>query len=56
MLLKFRFTRLLMWMGLAAAAAYFLDPDRGKARRKDIGKRLERVRKAGEKAKLEAGL
>lgn len=56
MLFRFRFTRLLMWMGLAAAAAYFLDPDRGEARRKDMGKRLERFRKAGEKAKLEAGL
>jgi hypothetical protein len=56
MLLKFRFTRLLMWMGLAAAAAYFLDPDRGEARRKEMGKRLDRFRKAGEKAKLEAGL
>jgi hypothetical protein len=56
MFLKFRFTRLLMWMSLAAAATYFLDPDRGEARRKKIGKRLERVRKAGEKARLEAGL
>ena len=56
MLMKFRFTRLLMWMGLAATAAYFLDPDRGEPRRKDMSKRLERVRKAGEKAKMEAGL
>jgi hypothetical protein len=56
MLLRSRFTRLLMWMGLAAAAAYFLDPDRGEARRKEMTRRLERVRKAGEKAKLEAGL
>ena len=56
MFLRFRLTRLLMWMGLAAAAAYFLDPDRGETRRKDMGKRLGRLRKAGEKAKLEAGL
>jgi hypothetical protein len=56
MLLKFRFTRLVMWMGLAATAAYFLDPDRGQARRKEMGKRLDRFRKAGEKAKMEAGL
>ena len=56
MLLKFRFTRLLMWMSLAATAAYFLDPDRGEARRKEMGKRLERFRKAGAKARLEAGL
>jgi hypothetical protein len=56
MLMRFRFTRLLMWMGLAAAATYFLDPDRGEQRRRDLRKRFERVRKAGEKAKLEAGL
>lgn len=56
MLLRSRFSRLLMWMGLAAAAAYFFDPDRGEARRKDMSKRLERIRKAGEKAKVEAGL
>ena len=54
--MRFRFTRLLMWMGLAAAATYFLDPDRGEQRRKDLRKRFDRVRKAGEKAKLEAGL
>lgn len=54
--MKFRFARLLMWMGLVAAAAYFLDPDRGEDRRKGMGKRLERFRKAGEKAKLQAGL
>lgn len=54
--MRFRFTRLLMWMSLAAAATYFLDPDRGEQRRKELRKRFERVRKAGEKAKLEAGL
>lgn len=54
--MRFRFTRLLMWMSLAAAATYFLDPDRGEQRRKDLRKRIDRVRKAGEKAKLEAGL
>lgn len=56
MLFRFRFTRLLMWMGLAALAAYFLDPDRGEARRKHMSKRLDRFRKAGEKAKMEAGI
>ena len=56
MFMRFRLTRLMMWMGLAAAATYFLDPDRGEQRRKDIGKRLAKVRKAGQKAKLEAGL
>jgi len=46
----------MMWMGLAAAATYFLDPDRGEQRRKELKKRIARMRKAGEKAKLEAGL
>ncbi len=54
--MKFRFTRLVMWMGLAAAATYYFDPDRGEQRRKDLRKRFHRVRKAGEKAKMEAGL
>ncbi|HSS60584.1 MAG TPA: hypothetical protein VLK30_03900 [Candidatus Limnocylindrales bacterium] len=54
--MRFRLTRLMMWMGLAAAATYFLDPDRGEQRRKDLRKRFEKVRKAGAKAKLEAGL
>jgi hypothetical protein len=48
-----RFARLLMWMGLAAAAVYFLDPESGEARRNEITKRFERFRTADEKAKLE---
>jgi hypothetical protein len=55
-MLRSRFTRLLMWMGLAAAATYLLDPERGEQRRKDLRKQFEKVRKAGKKAKLEAGL
>lgn len=55
-LMKFRMTRLMMWMGLAAAATYYFDPDRGQQRRKDLRKRIERMRKAGEKVKVEAGL
>lgn len=53
---KFRFTRLLMWMGLAAAATYLLDPDRGEQRRKDVRKQVEKMRKMGKKARLQAGL
>ena len=56
MFLRFRLARLMMWMGMAAAAIYFLDPDRGEQRRKNLRKRLDKMRKAGEKAKLEAGL
>ena len=46
----------MMWMGLAAAATYFLDPDLGEHRRKDLRKRVEKMRKAGHKARLQAGL
>lgn len=54
--MRSRLTRLMMWMGLAAAATYFFDPDRGEQRRKEMRKRIDKMRKAGEKAKLEAGL
>lgn len=53
---KFRFTRLLMWMGLAAVATYLLDPDRGEQRRKDVRKQVDKMRKMGQKARLQAGL
>ena len=56
MFLRYRPARLVMWIGLAAAATYFLDPDRGEQRRKDLRKRFDRMRKAGEKARLQAGL
>ena len=47
---------MMMWMSLAAAATYFFDPDRGEQRRKEVRKRFAKMRKAGEKAKLQAGL
>jgi len=46
----------MMWMAIAAAAAYLLDPDRGEQRRKDLRKRMDRYMRAGEKARMEAGL
>jgi gas vesicle protein len=53
---KFRLTRLLMWMGLAAAATYLFDPERGGQRRKDLRKQVNQMRKRGKelikKAKL----
>ena len=55
-MLKHRFTRLLMWMGLAAAATYMLDPERGEQRRKDFRRQVDKVRKMGRKARLQAGL
>ena len=56
MFMRSRLGRLMMWMGLAAAATYYLDPDRGEQRRKDLRKRIDRMRKTGEKAKMEVGL
>jgi hypothetical protein len=55
-MLKHRFRRLMVWMGLAAAATYMFDPDRGERRRKDLRRRVDKVRKMGRKARLQAGL
>ena len=46
---KFRFTRLLMWMGLAAAATYLLDPERGDQRRKGLRKQMNQMRQKSRK-------
>ena len=54
--MRFRFTRLLMWMGVAAAMTYLLDPEQGERRRKDLRKQLNKVRKMGRRARLQAGL
>jgi gas vesicle protein len=43
-----RFTRLLMWMGLAAVATYLFDPERGEKRRKDLRKQVNQLRRKGE--------
>jgi hypothetical protein len=43
-------------MGATAAMTYYLDPDRGQKRRQDLRKRLEKMRKMGRKARLQAGL
>lgn len=56
MFLRNRLMRLMMWMGLAAAATYYMDPDKGQQRRKDLRKRFDKMRRAGEKARLQAGL
>lgn len=51
-----RFTRLLVWIGLAVAATYLLDPDRGDKRRKHVRHQMAKLQKAGKKVKAEAGL
>jgi hypothetical protein len=46
-MLKTRFSRLVMWMGLAAVATYLMDPERGEQRRKDLRKQVNQMRKKG---------
>ena len=53
---KYRLTRLMMWMGLAAAATYLLDPERGEQRRKDLRKQVNQMRKRGKELGKKAGL
>jgi hypothetical protein len=52
MFLRYRLTRLMMWMGLAAAAMYFYDPDRGEQRRKELRARFNGYRKSAERSEL----
>jgi hypothetical protein len=54
--MKFKLSRLLMWMGLAAAVTYLFDPEQGERRRKDLRKQVDKIRKMGRKARLQAGL
>ena len=54
--MKFRFTRWLMAVGLGAAATYLLDPKQGEERRKQLRKNIDKARKAGRKARVQAGL
>jgi len=53
MFLRSRLGRLIMWMGLAAAATYFLDPELGERRRMQLRRRIQQVRTDAERARLE---
>lgn len=50
--MRSRMTRLLMWMGLAAAAMYFFDPERGEKRRRELRSKIESYRKSAERTDL----
>ena len=41
-------------MALAATAMYFLDPDRGEQRRRELQGKIEGYRKAAERSKFQA--
>ena len=43
-------------VGLGAAAAYLLDPELGEKRRKELRKNFDKAKKAGRKARIDAGL
>jgi len=45
-----------MWMGLAAAATYLFDPERGGQRRKDLRKQVNQMRKRGQELSKKAKL
>ena len=53
---RFRFTRLVMWMGLAAVATYLFDPERGDKRRKELRKQVDQMRKKGKEISKKANL
>jgi gas vesicle protein len=53
MLMRSRLGRLMMWMGIAAAATYFFDPDLGEQRRQALRRRFQKVRDAAETTDLE---
>jgi gas vesicle protein len=45
-----------MWMGVAAAATYLMDPERGHQRRKDLRKQVNHMRKRGREISKKANL
>jgi hypothetical protein len=55
-MLRNRFGRLVMWMGLAAVATYLMDPERGEQRRKDLRKPVNQGRKKGKEITKKANL
>lgn len=54
--MRLRFFRLLTMIGLGAAAAYLLDPESGEKRRKELRKKVDKAKKMGRKARIDAGL
>jgi hypothetical protein len=51
MFMRSRLGRLMMWMALAAGAMYFLDPDRGEQRRRELRMRIEKMRNAADETR-----
>ena len=53
MLIRSRLGRLMMWMGLAAVATYFLDPELGERRRMQLRMMIQQMRTTAERAAAE---
>jgi hypothetical protein len=53
MFIRSRLGRLIMWMGLAAAVTYFLDPELGERRRRNLRMRIQQMRDSPEQTRLE---
>jgi hypothetical protein len=51
--MRSRLGRLIMWMGLAAAATYFLDPELGERRRRNLRMRIQQMRDTADQTRLE---
>ena len=54
--MRLRVFRVLTMVGLGAAAAYLLDPESGEKRRKGLRKNIDKAKKMGRKARIDAGL
>ena len=54
--MRFRLFRTLLAIALGVAATYLLDPKSGEGRRKQLRKNIDKARKAGQKARVQAGL
>lgn len=54
--MRLRIIRPFTLVGLGAAAAYLMDPESGEKRRKELRKRIDKAKKMGRKARIDAGL
>ena len=53
MFIRSRLGRLIVWMGVAVAATYFFDPELGERRRMQLRRRIQQMRTAAERKRLE---
>lgn len=51
--MRFRLTRLMMWMALAATLMYFFDPEGGARRRRELRAKIDAYRGHAPETRLE---